>query len=176
MLKQIAGFTAASLVAVFTAKALNDYTGVSKHAQQAPAAYTLQPADTPDPRRGGERLTAIMADGAGHFAAAALVNGIHVEMIADTGASKVVLTDEDAQRVGFDRGWLDYNVRINTANGATTAARVKLDEVRVGQVRLENVDALIARPGDLNVSLLGMSFIGAISRFEMRGNQLVLVQ
>jgi len=122
------------------------------------------------------RITAISADPNGHFSAAALVNGIHVDMLADTGATLVVLNDGDAERIGIDPGWLDFNAPVRTANGTVMAARIVLDTVRVGGIEVRDVDALVAPPGALARSLLGMSFIGAISRFELSGSQLVLVQ
>jgi aspartyl protease family protein len=121
-------------------------------------------------------VTAISADENGHFSAAALVNGVYVEMLADTGASLVVLTHADARRVGIDPAQLSYNVPVKTANGQAMAAHTVLDEVQVGAIRVRNVGALVAQRGVLPTSLLGMSFIGAISRFELRGDQLVLVQ
>jgi len=176
MFKQIAGFAAATIAASLLVRGLDSYTGASHRSADTPGAYNSQSAKPSQPQSNGQRITAITADANGHFSVAVLVNGTHVEMLADTGASKVVLTDEDAQRAGFDRGWLKYDVKVNTANGSTKVARVTLDEVRVGSITLNNVDALVARPGDLGVSLLGMSFIGGISRFELRGNQLVLVE
>ena len=121
------------------------------------------------------RITAITANANGQFHAAALVNGVHVDMLADTGATLVVLSNDDADRIGIDPGWLDFNVPIKTANGTSKAASIVLDEIVVGGIRVRDVEALVAKPGLLDTSLLGMSFIGAISRFELRGNQLVLV-
>ena len=127
-------------------------------------------------RAQSSRVTAIGADRNGQFSAAALVNGVHVEMLADTGASLVVLSEADARRIGIDFARLVYNVPVKTANGTAMAAHTILDEVQVGGIRVRNLDALVARRGVLTTSLLGMSFIGAITRFELRGDQLVLTQ
>lgn len=58
----------------------------------------------------------------------------------------------------------------------TRAAPVTLKEVRVGAIRVRDVKAIVAREGALGVNLLGMSFIGALKRFEMKGERLTLVQ
>ncbi|MDP2619936.1 MAG: TIGR02281 family clan AA aspartic protease [Hyphomicrobiales bacterium] len=135
----------------------------------APRSATADRAQT-------SRVTAISADRYGHFAAATLVNGVHVEMLADTGASLVVLSQADARRVGIDLARLTYDVPVKTANGEAMAARTVLDEVQVGTIQVRNVAAFVAQRDVLPTSLLGMSFIGAITRFELRGDQLLLTQ
>ena len=122
------------------------------------------------------RITAITADGRGHFNVAALVNGSYTDMIADTGATLVVLTEDDAVRAGIEPGWLEFNTPVQTANGETMTARITLEDVQVGGITLRDVEALVARPGDLQKSLLGMSFIGRLRSFELKGDQLVLNQ
>lgn len=128
----------------------------------------------PESAAGGKRIVAITANRSGHFSVSTLVNGVHVEMLADTGATYVVLCEQDARRIGLDMSTLDYSARISTANGVATVARVTLDEVAVGGIRLRDVNALVAQGGALNISLLGMTFIGKVARFELRGDQLIL--
>lgn len=122
----------------------------------------------------GPVITAISADRVGQFHAETLVNGIHVPMMADTGATVVALTSEDAERAGYDPEWLEFNRPIRTANGTAMAAGIVLDTVSVGGIEIRDVSALVVRPGLLEQSLLGMSFLGAISRFEIKGDQMVL--
>jgi aspartyl protease family protein len=110
----------------------------------------------------------------GHFMAGAKVNGRHVYMIVDTGASTVVLRSEDARRAGIELRKLDYTVPVETANGRAYAARVKLDKVSLGELTLEKVDALVTKPGALHQSLLGMSFLSRLRSYEFTGNQLVM--
>ena len=76
----------------------------------------------------------------GQFFTQARVNSGSVRFLVDTGASAVALTLEDARRSGFDPHALDYDVPVDTANGRTYAARVRLDEVRIGGIRLDNID------------------------------------
>lgn len=110
----------------------------------------------------------------GHFRVRAAVNGQPVRLIVDTGASSVVLSDKDARTAGIDTATLDYGVRVSTANGATSAASVLLDTVEVGGIVERRVAALIARPGALETSLLGNSFLNRMASFTIEGDQLIL--
>lgn len=125
---------------------------------------------------GGRKAVAVTANERGQFNVDALLNGTHVRLIADTGATLVVLTYEDAQRIGIDVKNLDYRIPVNTANGRTFNARIKIDTLTIGAVRADNVDALVSKSGRLHRSLLGMSFLQAISSFEISGNRLILRQ
>ncbi len=124
----------------------------------------------------GEKLVAISADRQGHFAVSSLINGTHVELLADTGATAVSLTYKDARRAGIDLDALKWTIKARTANGITRGAPVTLGRVVVGQIVVRDVRAIVHEPGKLHISLLGMSFIGRLSRFELRGRQLVLIQ
>lgn len=122
----------------------------------------------------GEKVVAITAGQGNHFEISALVNGTHVNFLADTGASAVILTPRDAQRAGFDINQLTYSVPVNTANGKNTAAFATIDEIKVGDIRKQNIRALITRPGMLQKSLLGMSFLSTLNSFQIKGRQLIL--
>lgn len=102
------------------------------------------------------------------------VNGHNVPMILDTGASAVVLTNEAAKAVGLPVEVIKYTVNIATANGHTKAAEATLDRVAVGSIVERSVPALIAQPGQLKTSLLGMSFLNRLQSWEVRGDRLVL--
>lgn len=110
----------------------------------------------------------------GHFVARAQVNGRSVRMIVDTGASTVVLRPEDARHAGIRLNELDYTIPVETANGRALAARVKLDRVSLGGLSLDKVEALVTRPGALQQSLLGMSFLSRLRSYEFSGNQLLM--
>jgi len=119
-------------------------------------------------------IVAITANRSGHFSISATINGTYVEMILDTGATQVVLTDLDARRIGVDMEGLQYRIPVKTANGTTYTAALKLEDVSVGPISISRVQALIARPDDLDTSLLGMSFLKSLSSFEIRGDQVIL--
>jgi len=99
-------------------------------------------------------IVAITANSSGHFSISATVNGTYVEMILDTGATQVVLTDFDARRIGLDMNNLSYRIPVKTANGTTYTAAVRLDDVSVGPISVSSVGALVAKPKDLGTSLL----------------------
>jgi aspartyl protease family protein len=110
----------------------------------------------------------------GSFSIGAQVNGAHVPMALDTGASSVVLTQEAAKAAGLPLEMLAYTVNIDTANGRARAASVTLERLAVGGIVERSVPALIAQPGQLHTSLLGMSFLNRLESWEVRGDQLLM--
>jgi aspartyl protease family protein len=120
------------------------------------------------------RTVAVARTNGGDFAINAQINGARVAMVLDTGASSVVLTREDAKAAGLPIEVLDYSVNIDTANGRARAAPVTLDRVAVGSLVERSVDALVAPPGQLKTSLLGMSFLNRLQSWEVRGDRLLL--
>jgi aspartyl protease family protein len=110
----------------------------------------------------------------GSFSLAAQVNGAPVAMALDTGASSVVLTQEAAKAAGLPLEVLSYTVSIDTANGRARAAPVTLDRLAVGGIVERSVPALIVQPGQLRISLLGMSFLNRLESWEVRGDQLLM--
>lgn len=119
---------------------------------------------------GGSRIV-LSAGSGGHFFSLGQINGKTVQLVVDTGASVVSLSTADAQRIG-----LNYQngqpARISTANGVIPAWRTKLNSVRVGDVTLYDVDAVVSS-GAMPYVLLGNSFL---SRFQMTrtNDQMVL--
>jgi aspartyl protease family protein len=110
----------------------------------------------------------------GNFLVNTQVNGARVSMIFDTGASSVVLTQAAAKAAGLPLEVLNYSVAVDTANGRTRAAPVTLTTIAIGGIVERDVPALIAQPGQLRTSLLGMSFLNRLERWEVRGDRLVL--
>jgi len=123
---------------------------------------------------GRGRTVEIARGSGGSFAVAAQVNGARIAMVLDTGASAVVLTHEAAKAAGLPLEVLNYSISVDTANGRTRAAPVTLDRVAIGGITERSVTALIAQPGQLRVSLLGMSFLNRLERWQVRGDKLVL--
>ena len=124
---------------------------------------------------GYERSVRVRADRRGHFALKAYINGRPVDFMADTGATVVALSYEEAGRLGLT-GSLQFTAVTKTANGTARVAPITLDRIEVDDIIVRNVRAMVAEPGKLGVNLLGMSFISKLTRFEMLGNELVLVQ
>ena len=120
------------------------------------------------------RTVAVARTNAGDFNIKAQINGARVAMVLDTGASSVVLTRDDAKAAGLPLEVLAYTVNIDTANGRTRAAPVTLDRIAVGSLVERSVDALVAQPGQLKTSLLGMSFLNRLQSWEVSGDRLML--
>lgn len=118
----------------------------------------------------GNRVV-LSADSRGHFMTQGAINGRPVTFMLDTGATTVAMSVADAQRIG-----LDYSkgqpVQINTGNGVAPGFRLRLDSVRVGDVEVYDIDAIVS-PQGMPFVLLGNSFI---NRFSMRrdADQMVL--
>jgi len=108
----------------------------------------------------------------GHAILDAAVNGVSVRMLVDTGASVVSLTREDARAAGIAPGELAYTHRASTANGVVRMARVTLREIRIGQLSIRDVPAAVLE--NLNISLLGMSFLTRLQAYEMRDGRLTI--
>ena len=98
------------------------------------------------------------ADARGHFFANGSVNGSSVRFLVDTGASTVALSVDEARRIGVNY-LAGAPVRVATANGSATAYKLKLDNVRVDEITLNNVDCMVVDGQGLNIALLGMSFL-----------------
>jgi len=111
-------------------------------------------------------------DAAGHFTARGFINGRSISCLIDTGATVTTLSVSSAERIG-----LDYlhgaPTKAMTVNGVVDGWRVSLDSVRIGDVTVREVDAIVVDNDTLPVVLLGMSFLG---RFDMhrQGPTLVL--
>lgn len=109
----------------------------------------------------------------GHYHMTVQINGTPVDFLVDTGASQVVLTQADAQRVGFDPGALRYLGIANTANGQVRTAAVSLDEVAVGPYVDRNLRASV-NGGQMDKSLLGMAYLGLYDSISITNDELIL--
>ncbi|RWM21465.1 MAG: TIGR02281 family clan AA aspartic protease [Mesorhizobium sp.] len=112
--------------------------------------------------------------GNGHFEARIMVNGTPVRAVVDTGATSTVLTAQDAQAAGFNPAALNFTIPVSTANGMARAAAVRTDELAIGGIVRKDMPVMIAAPGMLGQSLLGMNFIGSLSGFDVRGDRMIL--
>ena len=158
----VAGFLAPGLTARFI-------DGPKPASYAAPSVNTVKPTH-PD-NYGHVRIP---ADRAGHYVTEAQINGRNFNVMVDTGASLVILRYEDARALGLVYGSNKFDVAVQTANGTAKALRVKLYNVRLGSISLDDIEALVMEEGLLNTNLLGMSFLRRLSRYEMHGDTLVL--
>ena len=116
----------------------------------------------------------LSSNGAGHFTARGMINGSHVDFLVDTGASIVFISREEARHVGIDLRKLNYDHTAITAASKTKFARVFLDEVSVGNVKVRNVEAAVAQSDNVTNNLLGMTFLSRIKGFEFSGDRLIM--
>jgi aspartyl protease family protein len=110
----------------------------------------------------------------GHFEARAAINNQPVRLMIDTGASITVLTAADAADVGIDVEALRFTVPVSTANGTTLAARARTEVIAIGAIERRRVPVLVAQPGSLAQSLLGMNVMGTLSGYDVRGDRMIL--
>ncbi|RYE05748.1 MAG: TIGR02281 family clan AA aspartic protease [Rickettsiaceae bacterium] len=108
----------------------------------------------------------------GHFYTDALVNGVLVKFMIDTGASDVALTAKDAQKIGIDVTKLKYDKVYLTANGKNLAAPFKI-KFKIADLTLSSIEAHIGM-GELDISLLGMSVIRHFKTFNISNNTLTI--
>lgn len=111
----------------------------------------------------------------GHFYLTLEVMGAPVRFVVDTGATDVVLARRDAERIGIDPEALDYSGRARTANGIVRTAPLTLPEVRLGEFVDRDVRAWV-NEGELDLSLLGMSYLERFARIEFEPGRLVLTR
>ncbi|HBH89257.1 TIGR02281 family clan AA aspartic protease [Ponticaulis sp.] len=159
-------------VSVAVAIRANNQIEASESAAVAEAAEEERRASF-RPEAPGPNAAVLRKGDDNHFWADTNINGTRVRFMVDTGASMVALTRNDARRIGVDLDELDYQYEVRTAGGGTRGAFVLLDEIRVGNVEVEDVEALVLE-SDLQQSLLGMSFMGKLHSYEVRSSSMII--
>ena len=109
----------------------------------------------------------------GHFHLRAELNGEPVRFVVDTGASSLALRRDDARRIGIDVDGLAFAGQAVTANGTVPTARVMIGTLTVGDITDTDVPAVVIG-GELDQSLLGMSYLRRFARVGIEGDTLVL--
>jgi aspartyl protease family protein len=150
-----------------------------------PAAYPVPPGKDLDPivagaapgpapseAFGGE---IVMPDHFGQFQTEVEIEGQRIPVLIDTGASVVLLSFEDADRLGLRPLPADFKIPLLTANGRSFAALAHLRDVRLGRIQVHDVVAYIAARGAVTgSSLLGMSFLSKLNGYGVDAGRLVL--
>lgn len=173
-IKQALVWLAIFLLVVLGYSYRNDMAGVWQRMQgELMPAKPVDVQDHSGPSTPAGYVVALRKGDDGHFHADGQVNGKRVKFLVDTGASTVALTEADARRAGVDMARLSFSIPVNTASGQTFGAAVTLDSVSVGRIKLKNVSAIVMKDG-LDTSLLGMSYLGRLQKFEASRNQLIL--
>nr|WP_325252032.1 TIGR02281 family clan AA aspartic protease [Amylibacter sp.] len=109
----------------------------------------------------------------GHFYLTLQVNGKNISFVVDTGATDIVLSRDDAEKIGIDPESLSYIGRANTANGVVKTATTVLDRIALGDTVDYDVRASV-NGGQMDGSLLGMAYLNRFSEISMRGDRLIL--
>jgi aspartyl protease family protein len=128
---------------------------------------------TPGARPAHARQVVIKAERNGHFYVDAEINFRPVRMMVDTGATVIALRQSDAATLGIRPRASDFDQPVATANGTAYAAGTQLDNVVVRDIEVSGVRALILPDEQLNVSLLGASFLNRLARFQVEGGTLM---
>ena len=112
----------------------------------------------------------------GHYWAKAKINNKYqLNFMVDTGASICVLTPTDAKRLGYDFATMEKDIKIKTASGTTYGASITIERFEIGRVMLKNIDAVIL-DDNLEQSLLGMSFLERLTKWEVSKSAIIIHQ
>jgi aspartyl protease family protein len=109
----------------------------------------------------------------GHYEVSLLMNGEPVDFIVDTGATNIVITKEDARRIGFDPENMRYLGQASTANGIVRTHMVRVAKVEIGDIVDENVKVWV-NDGELFQSLLGMAYLEKFGRITIESGMMKL--
>lgn len=109
----------------------------------------------------------------GHYYLTLNINNVPVQFVVDTGATQVVLTQKDAKRIGLNPLTLSYLGIANTANGTVRTAAVLLETVSLGTMKDTRVRAVV-NDGQMNGSLLGMTYLNRFDSITIKNGELIL--
>lgn len=135
---------------------------------------TLQPPSQTEVLLG--RKVRVAADPFGHFNADFRLNGHSVDAMVDTGATLVAMNTSTARRVGIRISPADLKYTVRTANGETRAAGVIIQKLQIGRIVVENVEAVVLDDSALDGTLIGVSFLKRLAKYQVENNSLLLVQ
>ncbi len=180
------------VVALFAGAVINgklriplSFTGpAAAVAVQAPPPLSTAPPPAPMPapvqanssaEDQSEDTVEIEPNRLGQYETDIYIRGQRVHVEVDTGATFLSLRYEDAVAIGLYLSASDFRYRTSTANGTGIVAKVRLDEVRIGDISIYNVDALVSQPLAMRTSsLLGMSVLGRLGGVHIADGRLVL--
>jgi aspartyl protease family protein len=144
---------------------------------QAPAAdirlETAQPAGGTNPLA---RKVSLRADGRGHFMGEFKINGRPVTAMVDTGATVVALNMSTARKAGIAVAAKDFRHKVTTANGEVRAAAATIASMQIGRITIENVEAMVLEDKALSGTLVGVSFLNRLAKYQVENGMLLLAQ
>lgn len=166
----IAGCTALSSLQIGDRLKAAGLLGGPRPAQAAQAAAPARAAGAPE----SGRVLTLAADHQGHFSTFAIMDGVSVKVLVDTGATSVALPLSEARRIGLRLSERDFRRPVQTANGTVSAAPARIAEIRLGSIVIRNVEAVVLPDRALGTTLLGMSFLSRLDDFGMSRGRLNL--
>jgi aspartyl protease family protein len=168
-----------SLILAFLGIAAAGATAFKAHPTEFIAslfASSRPDADVAPPAPSAPASVRIRRKSDGSFLVNGEINGEALPMRIDSGAATIVLRHSDAERAGVNIKGLTFDTALNSANGTSYLAAVRLKSVRVGPLVVDDVEGLVAQPGTLNESLLGMSFLRHLTSYQVTGDFATLRQ
>lgn len=115
------------------------------------------------------------SDAQGHFIGEFRINGRPVTGMVDTGATYVALNMSTARKIGVEPDRDAFTYGVETASGRTSAARIVIDRMEIGPVRVDDVIAFVLEDSDLSTTLIGMSFMNGLQSYRVEGGELLLI-
>ena len=128
-----------------------------------------------EPQRVSADTLVLMRDRGGQFYASVEVNGRDIRFLVDTGASDLVLSRQDAEVAGIEMDNLSFFITSLTANGEVKSAPVRLDSVAMGGFVDYDVPARV-NGGELDISLLGMTYLDKYQSLRVEGDNMYLTR
>lgn len=122
------------------------------------------------------RKVRLQADTTGHFLGDFKLNGRRVNAMVDTGATVVAINTSTAKKIGIDLRPADFKYKVSTANGDARAAAAIIGSLQIGRIAVDNVEAVVLEDSALEGTLIGMSFLKQLSKFQVEDGALLLVQ
>ncbi|MGI6854140.1 TIGR02281 family clan AA aspartic protease [Mesorhizobium sp. 1B3] len=118
----------------------------------------------------------LAADPRGHFTADFRLNGRLLPAMIDTGATLVAINASTARKIGISLRPHEFRYKVETANGPTKAATATIDNLQIGRIVIDKVQAVVLEDKALSGTLIGMNFLNRLGKFEIKNGTLVMVQ
>jgi clan AA aspartic protease (TIGR02281 family) len=83
--------------------------------------------------------------------------GIFLVLMADTGASHIVFSPDDAEKLGIETDELRFDRFYETANGTVRGSSIRIATLKIGEIHLREIEASV-NEAEMRNSLLGMTF------------------
>ena len=134
-------------------------------------APTVEGGQGPRATEGSDHVIRVKADSNGHYYVKGSADGVPLDFMIDTGATRIVLTREAAGRL--HSGPLNFDVSTNTANGRIQNAEITIHKLTIGPYSVSEFPAVV-NGGALDQPLLGMSWLRLFRSIEIEGGVMTL--